>query len=89
MNFILILTSVLLNCFAQVFMRKGMLLVGSMSISMIFKNAYALLTNFWLWIAMLCYAVSVVLWMVVLSKVEVSYAYPLSSVGFVVAAILG
>jgi multidrug transporter EmrE-like cation transporter len=43
----------------------------------------------YLWFAMICYAVSIFLWMVVLSKVEVSYAYPFLSIGYVVASIAG
>ncbi|MFZ5462910.1 MAG: SMR family transporter, partial [Pseudomonadota bacterium] len=33
-----------------------------------------------------CYAVSLVLWIVALSRVEVSVAYPMASVGYVVTA---
>lgn len=36
-----------------------------------------------------CYAVSVILWIMVLSRVDVSYAYPLLSVGYVVTALAG
>ena len=38
---------------------------------------------------MVCYAASVILWIVVLSKVEVSFAYPLLSIGYVVVALVG
>lgn len=89
MNILLILSSVLLNCFAQVFMRKGMLAVGNVDVSTILNSAFAMMTNLWLWLAMVCYGVSIVLWMVVLSKVEVSYAYPFLSIGYVVAAVIG
>jgi multidrug transporter EmrE-like cation transporter len=36
-----------------------------------------------------CYAVSVVIWIVALSRVEVSIAYPMLSAGYVVTAIAG
>ena len=48
-----------------------------------------MITNIYLWGAMLCYAVSIVIWMVVLSKVEVSYAYPFLSIGYVLSAVVG
>lgn len=48
-----------------------------------------MIANIWLWGAMLCYAVSILLWMSVLSKVEVSYAYPFLSVGYVLSAVAG
>jgi multidrug transporter EmrE-like cation transporter len=36
-----------------------------------------------------CYVVSVAIWMLVLSRVDVSYAYPFLSVGYVVTTIIG
>lgn len=89
MNLVLILSSVLLNCLAQLLMRKGMLLIGNVGLESLVAQSVNMLTNIWLWLAMVCYAVSVFLWMVVLSKVEVSYAYPFLSVGYVLAAIAG
>lgn len=89
MNIILILVSVLLNCTAQLCIRKGMLLVGETGMSNMITNIGAMITNLWLWGAMICYAFSIFLWMAVLSKVEVSFAYPFLSVGYVVAAVVG
>lgn len=89
MNIILILISVLLNCAAQLCIRKGMLLVGEVGMSGLVQNFGNMLMNLWLWAAMFCYAVSILMWMVVLSKVEVSFAYPFLSIGYVVAAVVG
>lgn len=89
MNIILILASVLLNCIAQLFIRKGMLIVGDTSIGNFMDNIVPMVTNLWLWGAMLCYGVSILLWMSVLSKVEVSFAYPFLSVGYILAAVAG
>lgn len=89
MNIILILISVLLNCAAQLFIRQGMLLVGETGIGNLFTNLGSMIMNIWLWAAMICYAISILLWMAVLSKVEVSFAYPFLSVGYIVAAIAG
>jgi multidrug transporter EmrE-like cation transporter len=38
---------------------------------------------------LLCYVISVAVWLMVLSRVEVSYAYPLLSVGYIVNAVAG
>lgn len=89
MNILLILISVLLNCAAQLCIRKGMLLVGEVGMSGLVHHLGVMLSNLWLWAAMLCYAVSILMWMVVLSKVEVSFAYPFLSIGYVVAALVG
>ncbi|MCD8182038.1 MAG: SMR family transporter [Bacteroides sp.] len=89
MNILLILISVLLNCAAQLCIRKGMLLVGEVGMSGLVHNIGGMLMNLWLWAAMFCYAVSILMWMAVLSKVEVSFAYPFLSIGYVVAAVVG
>ena len=89
MNIILILLSVLLNCAAQLLIRKGMLVEGEVGMQNMLSHVGSMITNIWLWGAMLCYALSIFLWMSVLSKVEVSYAYPFLSVGYVVSAVAG
>lgn len=89
MNILLILTSVLLNCAAQLCIRKGMLIIGEVEMGSIVRSLGVMITNLWLWGAMISYAVSILLWIVVLSKVEVSFAYPFLSIGYVVAALVG
>lgn len=89
MNILLILLSVLLNCAAQLLIRKGMMTIGEINVSNVTQMLVPMMTNLYLWLAMFCYAFSIFLWMAVLSKVEVSYAYPFLSIGYVVAAIAG
>ena len=36
-----------------------------------------------------CYVVSVMVWLMVLSRVEVTFAYPLLSIGYIVTAFAG
>lgn len=88
-NFIFILSSVLLNSAAQILMRKGMLDVGAISTQNLINSAFAMVQNLWLWGAMMSYAISILLWMLVLSRVQVSYAYPFLSIGYIVAAVIG
>ncbi len=88
-NILMILGSVLLNALAQLLIRKGMLQIGSVGVGNIVESIVPMITNLWLWGAMLSYAVSILMWMSVLSKVEVSYAYPFLSVGYIVAAVAG
>ena len=88
---VLILVSVLLNCVAQLCMKNGMMAVGEitgglMGIISAFPN---MISNFSLWISAICYVLSIGLWLVVLSKVDVSFAYPFLSIGYVVSAIVG
>ena len=47
------------------------------------RRALELLSVPWLWAALGCYGLSVVVWLVGLSRVPVSQAYPLLSLGYV------
>ena len=89
MNFFLIFLSVALNCGAQVLMRKAMLVIGEVGSQPAAHTAMLMVSNAFLWLALICYGVSVLVWMAVLSKVEVSYAFPLGSIGYVIVAVLG
>ncbi len=89
MNIILILSSVMLNAMAQLLIRKGMLQVGELGMDNFVSNLIPMISNVWLWGAMGSYVVSFVLWIAVLSRCEVGYAYPFLSVGYVVTAIAG
>jgi len=51
--------------------------------------AYSLLLSYWFLAGMTCYAVSIGSWMIVLAKTEVSLAYPLLSIGYIMTAIVG
>ena len=89
-NLIFIIGSVLLNCSAQLLMRKGMLVYGEVDgFHSLIGFIPQMLSNLYLWGAMLCYAVSIMMWMFVLSRVEVSYAYPFLSIGYVLSAVVG
>lgn len=89
MKIFLIISSIVLNSIAQLFMRKGMLIIGDVKLSTLFQSIVPMVTNVFLWLALLCYGISLCLWMIVLSKVEASYAVPFQSLGFVIVAVAG
>ena len=78
-----------LNALAQVVLRKAMLLLPPLSLANPLRLALQLLSNPYLWAGLCCYALSIGLWLAVLSKVQVSLAYPMLSVGYIIAAVLG
>lgn len=90
-NFIFILIGVLLNAAAQLLLKKGMMSIGHVEpylhslLAMIPKIA----SNIFIIGGLSCYVVSVLAWLVVLSKVEVSLAYPFLSIGYIVTAFVG
>ena len=88
-TFAIVLFSVSLNAMAQVVLRKAMTGPPLPPASDVMALSFALAGNAWLWAGMLCYAASIGLWLVVLSRVEVSAAYPMLSIGYVLAAVMG
>jgi drug/metabolite transporter (DMT)-like permease len=90
-NILLILVSVSLNAGAQVLMRTGMLKVGEIGagIPALFKALPGMVGNGFLWLSLLCYGISIITWMAVLSKAEVSFAYPFLSIGYIISAVVG
>ena len=87
--FALVMTGVLLNAVAQLALKASVSDTGIISLDMqsLLSSAGSLATNLWLWMGLICYAISVVVWILALSRVDVSIAYPMLSVGYVVNAI--
>jgi multidrug transporter EmrE-like cation transporter len=88
-TFSLIITGVLLNAVAQLALKAGVSDMGAISLNMqtAVPVGIRLIKEPWLWVGMGCYGVSVVVWILALSRVDVSIAYPMLSIGYVVNAI--
>ncbi len=82
---------VILNALAQIALRKTMLIAGPIpgTASELLRFVFALALNPWFLGGIGCYLVSLGVWLIVLSKVEVSLAYPLLSIGYVIATAVG
>ena len=88
-SFSLLMTGVLLNAGAQLLLKAGTNAVGAFEYSSanIVPIGWKLATEPHIIGGLGCYVISVVVWIMALSRVEVSIAYPLLSVGYVVNAI--
>ena len=86
----LILTGVLLNAMAQLLLKAGSRAIAGITVSLASVTSLfeRLATNPAIYGGLVCYAVSVVVWILALSRVDVSVAYPMLSVGYVVNALL-
>ena len=83
--FALILTGVLLNAVAQLALKASVAGMGAIGLEP--QAAAQLLREPWLWLGLACYGVSVGVWILALSRVDVSIAYPMLSIGYVVNAL--
>ena len=88
-SFALIFTGVMLNAAAQILMKAGTNAIGhfEFSIDNILPIGLKLATEWHIVVALCCYALSVVIWILALSRVPVSIAFPMLSMAYVVNAI--
>ena len=89
LTFSIIMTGVLLNAAAQLLLKAGTNAVGHFELSAqnIVPVGMKLALEPHIAGGIACYVVSVVVWIVGLSRVEVSIAYPMLSVGYVLNAV--
>ncbi|NTW58415.1 MAG: EamA family transporter [Nitrospirae bacterium] len=82
---------VMLNAAAQLFLKEGMRRIGHFAFvwANIVPIGVMVAGNLFVLAGLLCYVISVGVWLLVLSRVEVSFAYPLLSVGYIVNAVAG
>ena len=87
----MILTSVFLNALAQIFLRKAAAGFGEEGIQLgrLTQALGTLILDPFLLLGMLCYAFSILVWIAVLARVEVSVAYPFLSIGYIVVIFAG
>ena len=86
--YLLVLASVSLNAVAQIFLRKAMLVAAPLpSLDAPVTLLMHLVTNVHIWLGVACYVLSLGVWLAVLSRVQVSVAYPLQSIGYIIAAV--
>jgi drug/metabolite transporter (DMT)-like permease len=86
----LILTDVALNVVGQLSLKFGMSKMGNFSISvptLLSVFARAALNPFII-LGVFCYGMGFLVWLIVLAKADVSYAYPMISLGYVFTAVL-
>lgn len=89
-EFGLVLAGVLLNAAAQLLLKAGVRQIGPFEFSLahVVPVGGALATNLPIIGGLACYVISVVVWILALSRVEVSLAYPMLSIGYIVNAAL-
>ena len=88
-TFGLLVTAVLLNAGAQLLLKAGVQPLGVLTVGWdnLLQTAVRVLMQWPILAGLGCYVVSVGVWIVGLSRVDVSLAYPMLSLGYVVNAL--
>lgn len=88
-SFALLMTGVLLNAAAQLLLKAGTNAVGSFEFTSgnLVPVGLKLALEPHIMGGMLCYGISLVVWIMGLSRVPVSIAYPMLSIGYVINAL--
>ncbi|HJV82164.1 EamA family transporter [Noviherbaspirillum sp.] len=84
-----ILTGILLNATAQLLLKAGTNAVGEIHLTAAnwFATGVKVATQLPIVGGLACYVLSVVVWIIGLSRVDVTIAYPMLSLGYIVNAI--
>ncbi|MDP1773388.1 MAG: SMR family transporter [Methylobacter sp.] len=87
-SFFIILTGVMLNAVAQLALKASVKEMGAIGLNFSSSTTafLRLASEPFLWTGLVCYGISVIVWILALSRVDVSIAYPMLSMGYVVNA---
>lgn len=86
---ILILICVLMGAFGQIYMKKGLRSLGGINLNeLLSTKIFSTIFEMNVLFGILLYVIATLLWLVVISKAELSFAYPMIALGYVVTAFL-
>lgn len=83
------LFSIFLGATGQFLFRVGMLHYGRVTVQNIWRQLLGIIFTPAIFAGFFCFGVSSILWLVVISKWELSYAYPMVALGYVLAIFYG
>jgi multidrug transporter EmrE-like cation transporter len=84
----LVLISVLLGVLGQLSLKQGMKNIGNFEVKdFLSSRIFELVAEKFVVIGIVLYAIATLLWLVVLSKAELSFAYPMLAIGYILIAI--
>jgi multidrug transporter EmrE-like cation transporter len=85
-----ILFTVLTNAAAQIMLKQGMMSLGPLTFTSdtIIQRVFQIIFNPWVFIGLATFVISMASHLFVLSKVDLSFAYPFLSLAYVVVAVI-
>ncbi|OGC36221.1 hypothetical protein A2311_05730 [candidate division WOR-1 bacterium RIFOXYB2_FULL_48_7] len=88
MNYVLLVISVSLAVAGQLLMKKGMMIFGTFPASQLLFKIIPMILNPWVFLGFVCFGLSSLFWLVVLSRLPLSLVYPMVSFAYVLVALL-
>lgn len=88
-SLVIALISIFLGATGQFLFRLGMLSYGKVTVDNIWKQLFGIITTPAIFFGFACFGISSILWLVVISRWELSYAYPMVALGYVLAIVYG
>ncbi len=86
-NFLMIILTVILNTSGQFLMKTGINRIGQIGMSNLFSSLLKAVASIHVIGGFVSYAISAVLWIVILSRSELSWAFPMVSLSYVITAL--
>lgn len=83
------LTSIFLGATGQFLFRLGMIKYGKVTIEGIWSQLIGIILTPAIFFGFVCFGISSILWLVVISRWELSYAYPMVALGYALAVFYG
>ncbi len=80
--------SITLGVCGQLLFKHTMMRVGAVDFGQLSTAIPAMASSPFLWLGLCCYGLSTVVWLMILSRVQLSYAYPLLSMGYILVVAL-
>ena len=86
-NYFILATSILLAVTGQLLMKKGMMMFGAFPATQLLQKIIPMFLNPFVFFGFAAFGLSSVFWLVVLSRMELSFVYPMVSVAYIIVAI--
>lgn len=87
-SYILLIVSVMFGALGQFLFRLGMRAYGQVSATGAFRQLVSIVMTPSIFAGFVLFGLSSILWLSVISKYQLSYAYPMVSIGYVLTMIL-
>ena len=80
--FALVITAILFSVTGELFLKSGMNEVGTFSLSNFLPTMARILSTWRIWVGFAFFGVGAVFWLAAISRVNLSWAYPMLSLGY-------